>query len=205
MLEKISHHDPHRGIRIECYTDGYVYNEYDEFHLISVVGFDSAVKGITAAAVSFKEIEILAKPPITLYASRTGKYRILTAKLTSGLLHQIVACEGFFTEGETRIIYVPDGADITHTVFRKIRQAYTIPVIPEWAEWLHHKIMERELLQELKGNISAYQLNTHEKQLDDLISEGIRQKEIKIEGRKEDAARDNEHNGIPQELWNRTC
>ncbi len=205
MLKKIRHDDPHGGIRIECYTDGYVYNEYDELHLISVVGFDSAVKGITAAAVSFKEIEILTKPPITLYASRSERYRIFTAKLISGLLHQIACSESFFTQGDTTIIHVPEGENTAQTIFRKIRHAHTIPAIPEWAEWFHRKITEREMLQELKGNIKAYQLNTHEKQLDDLISEGIRNKEIRIEGREEDAARDNEHNGIPQGLWNRTC
>ncbi len=205
MLKKIRHDDSHRGIRIECYTDGYIYNEYDEFHLISVVGFDSAVKGITAAAVSFKEIEILTKPPLTLYASRSERYRILTVKLTSGLLHQIVACEGFFTQGENTIIHVPEGENTAQTIFRKIRQAHTIPAIPEWAEWLHRKITQRELLHELKGNIKACQLNTSEKQLDELISEGVRSKEIRIEGSEQDAARDNEHNGIPQGLWNRTC
>ena len=205
MLEKIRHNDYHRGIQIECYTDGYIYNEYDEFYLISVIGFDSAVKGITSAAVSFKEIEILIEPPIVLYASRTEKYRILTAKLTSGLLHQIACSESFFTEGDTTIIHVPERENTAQTIFRKIRQAHIIPAIPEWAEWLHLKITERELLQELKGNMKAYQLNTHEKQLDDLISEGIKNKEITIEGRQEDAARDNEHNGIPQSLWDRTC
>ncbi len=206
MLDKIRHHDHQRGIRIECYTDGYIYNEFDEFYLLSVVGFDSAVKGISAAAVSFREIEILTETPITLYASRNEKYRILTAKLASGLLHQIVACEGFFTEeGDTKIIHVPEGVNIPQAIYRKIRQGYTIPAIPEWAGWLHHKTIENEMLKELRGNIKAYELSTHEKQLDDLISEGIKNKEIIIEGGKEDAATDQQHNGIPQNLWNRTC
>jgi NADH:ubiquinone oxidoreductase subunit len=205
MLVKIRHHDYHREIRIECYTDGYIYNDYDEFYLISVVGFDSAVKGIAAAAVSFKQIEILTEAPITLYASRTEKYRILTAKLQSGLLHQIVCSDVFFTEGNTKIIHIPRGMGIPQTIYKKIGQAYTIPVIPEWAGWLHSRIIENDLLKELKGNMKAYELSTHEKQLDELISEGIRNKEITIEGRREDAATDQQHNGIPQDLWNRTC
>ena len=206
MLEKIRHQDHHKGIRIECYTDGYIYNEYDEFYLISVIGFDSAVKGIISAAVSFKEIEILTETPITLYASRNEKYRILTTKLPSGLLHQIAACESFFTEeGTSKIIHIPEGANIPQTIYKKIQQSHTIPLIPQWAEWLHQKIIENELLKELRGNIKAYQLNTHEKQLDQLISEGIKNKEIIIEGGKEDAATDQQHNGIPQNLWNRTC
>ena len=206
MLEKIRHQDHHKGIRIESYTDGYIYNEYDEFYLISVIGFDSAVKGITSAAVSFKEIEILTETPITLYASRNEKYRILTTKLPSGLLHQIVSCESFFTEeGTSKIIHIPEGANIPQTIYKKIQQSHTIPLIPQWAEWLHQKIIENELLKELRGNIKAYQLNTHEKQLDQLISEGIKNKEIIIEGGKEDAATDQQHNGIPQNLWNRTC
>lgn len=207
MLEKIRHQDHHKGIQIECYTDGFIYNEYDEFYLLSVVGFDSAVKGITSAAVSFKEIEILTQPPITLYAARNEKYRILTTKLTSGLLHQIACCESFFTEeGTTKIIYIPQEANTSQTIYKKIQQSYTIPVIPEWTEWLHSKIIKNELLKELRGNIKAYQLNTHEKQLDQLISEGIKNKEITItEGSKEDAATHQQHNGLPQNLWNRTC
>ena len=205
MLEKIRHYDYQRGIQIECYTDGYVYNEYDEFYLVSVVGFDSAAKAISSAAVSFKEIQILTDPIITLYASRNEKYRILTTKLTSGLLHQIVACQSFFTEeGTTKIIHIPDGMNISQTVYKKIQQSYTIPVIPEWAEWLHRKITENELLKELKGTLKAYQLSTHERQLDNLISEGIRNKEITIEGSEENAATDQQHNRIPQNLWNRT-
>jgi hypothetical protein len=207
MLVKIRHHDYHREIRIECYTDGYLYNDYEEFYLISVLGFDSAVKGITAAAVSFREVEIITEPPITLYGSRNEKYRILTAKLTSGLLHQIVCCESFFTEeGTTKIIHIPYGMNIPQTIYKNIQHGYTIPAIPEWAEWLHQKIIENELLKQLRGNITAFQLCTHEKELDNLISEGIKNKEITItERREENAATDQQHNGIPQDLWNRTC
>jgi NADH:ubiquinone oxidoreductase subunit len=206
MLVKIRYHDYHREIRIECYTDGYIYNDYDEFYLLSAVGFDSAVKGITAAAVSFREIEIITEPPITLYAGRNEKYRILSTKLTSGLLHQIVCCESFFTESDTKIIHIPRGLNIPRTIYKNIQRGYTIPAIPEWAEWLHLRITENELLKELKGNMKAYELRTHENQLDMLISEGVRNKEITIiEGRNEDAATDQQHNGIPQDLWNRTC
>ncbi|MFH1470652.1 MAG: hypothetical protein ABIF01_02805, partial [Candidatus Micrarchaeota archaeon] len=109
MLQKIRHYDHDKGIHVECYTDGYAYNDYNELYLASVVGLDSAVKAVASAAVSGKEIELLGKHATSIFANRYEKYRMLSTKLPSGLLHQIVAAEGFFTaEGASKILYVAE-------------------------------------------------------------------------------------------------
>ncbi len=179
MLQKVTYQDYHKGIHIECYTDGYAYNEYDELYLLSVVGYDSAVKGITSAAVSSREIQIIADYVLRVCASKSEKYRILNAKLPSGLLHQIVVAESFFTqEGMSKIIYVTKGQNIPEVVYQKIQQSYTVPAIPEWAEWLYSKIIENRWVEELEGNLKVLKLDVHEKALDELISEGVKNKEI---------------------------
>jgi hypothetical protein len=209
MLKKIRHYDHYKGIHVECYTDGYSYNEYDELYLLSAVGFDSTVKGITSAAVSGRETEILSEDEIiSVYTNRCEHYRILSAKLPSGLLHQVVAVEGFFTEeGMSTIIYVPEGQNVEELAYHKLQQSYTIPAIPEWAGWLYKKLVESGCVEELKGTMRVLKLNVHEKTLDDLISEGVKNKEISfLERRIEDDVRTGEQcDGLSQGLWGRAC
>jgi len=179
MLQKVRYRDYSKGIHIECYTDGYAYTEYDELYLLSVIGYDSAVKGITSAAVSGREVEIITDYVIRICASRFEKYRILNTKLPSGLLHQIVVAESFFTEeGMSKIIYVTEQQDTPEVVYHKIQQSYTVPSIPEWAEWLYKKIVENGWVEELEGNVKVLKLDVHEKALDELISEGVKNREI---------------------------
>jgi hypothetical protein len=208
MLEKVRHYDHYKGIHVECYTDAYSYNEYNELYLISVVGFDSPVKAITSAVVSGREIEILAEDDITsVYANRHEHYRIFSTKLPSGLLHQIVAVESLFTEeGMSKIIYVPEGQSVEEVVYHKLQQSYTIPAIPEWAAWLYKKLVENGCVEELKGTIKVFKLNVHEKSLDELISEGIKNKEISFtERRLEDVRNGQQRDGLSQSLWGRAC
>lgn len=208
MLKKIRHYDHYKGIHVECYTDGYSFNEYNELYLLSAVGFDSAVKGITSAAVSSREIEILSEDEVTsVYTNRYEHYRILSAKLPSGLLHQIVAVEAFFTEeGMSKIIYVPEAQDVEEVVYHKLQQSYTIPAMPEWAEWLYQKLIENNCIEELKGTIKVFKLNVHEKSLDELISEGVKNKEISFtERRDEDVRNGQQRDGLSQSLWGRAC
>ena len=199
MLQKLRYHNYYKGIHIECYIDGYAYNEYQEFYLLSVVGYDSAVKAITAAAVSGREIEILTEYTIRIQASRYENYRILNTKLPSGLLHQIVAAESFFTqEGMSKIIYMTEGQNTPEVVYQKIQQSYAVPAIPQWAEWLCKKAIEKEWLQKLEGTVKVLKLDVHEKALDELISEGVKNKEISFtERRKEDVREDNQRDGVP--------
>jgi len=207
MLEKVRHYDHCRGIHIECHTDGYSYSEYNELYLLSVVGFDSAVKGITSAAVSGREIEILSDYVIIIYANRHENYRILSTKLPSGLLHQIVAVESFFTEeGASKIIYVAESQSVEEAVYHKLQQTYTVPAIPEWAGWLYQKLTENGLVEEFKGTIKVLQLKVHEKSLDELVSEGVKNKEIFFaERRVEDVRTDQQRDGLSQSLWGRAC
>ncbi len=208
MVQKIRHYDYHKGIHVECYTDAYSYSEYNELYLLSVVGFDSAVKGIIAAMVSAREIEILSKDDAAVvYANRHEHYRILSTKLPSGLLHQIVAVEAFFTEdGASKILYVPKERNVEEAVYHKLQQSYTVPAIPEWAGWLYKKLAENGWVEEFKGTIKVLNLNVNEQSLDQLVSEGIKNKEISLpERRDEDVRAGQQRDGLSQSLWERAC
>lgn len=179
-MDTIRYMDYERGLSVEAYCDAYVYDEYRTIYLLSVCGQDSAVKAITSALVSFKSVEICNKNNVvTVDTGYNNNYKILTTKLECGQLHQLLLIETFFNnESEEKLIYVEEGTDIIKTVYNQINRTYPVPLIPKWSEWLYHKIRECEAIEALKGNIRIIKLRVTEKELDELISNGIRSGEI---------------------------
>lgn len=182
MLEKIQMTDHSRNVHIEAYTDGYAYDEYDQIYLLSVVGHDSAVKGISAAVVNNKLFEILKEDNLmSVSAPWHYKNRILSSRLPSGMLHQLVISELFFTrERGTILIYAPEKEAIERIVFNTLKERFAVPALPEWAGWIFERLKEEEALDELSGNIKVLRLNTSEHQLDEMISEGIKSDKISL-------------------------
>jgi hypothetical protein len=127
----------------------------------------------------------------------------------------MVVAESFFTEeGMAKILYIAKEQSVEEVVYHKLQQSYTIPAIPEWADWIYDKITDNGWLEELKGNVKVLKLNVHEKELDKLISEGIQNRDISFnlsfttdtERRVEDDVRaDNQRDGLSQSLWGRAC
>jgi len=184
VLTKIRHHDYHKGIHIEAYTDGYSIDQYGNIFLLSVVGQDSAVKAITAAAVTGKELEILeGEDAVTIYTSQWEKHRILSAKLGSGCLHQILLKEALI-EKRSPLVFIPGKEKVEKAVFNKLQKVYALPALPAWSEWLYQKLLDDESVKELEGNIKIVRLDTGEKALDELISEGVRNQELRFPERR---------------------
>ncbi len=183
MLQKISLYEPYKGIDIEGYTDGYSCDEYGNLYLISILGPDSAVKGLSSGIVSGKDIEIESGDTwLTLSAMRGEKYRILGARLESGLLHQVVAMEGIF-KMETiarKLIYAGRDTDIRNRIFNEIRNGYGTPILPDWKNWLLRRIQNENLIEIMEGNVQVARLNLNEKQLDSIICSGISDRSIKF-------------------------
>ena len=183
MLKKISLYEPYKGINIEGYTDGYSCDEYGNLYLISILGPDSAVKGLSSGIVSGKDIEIESGDTwLTLSAMRGEKYRILSARLESGLLHQIVVMEGIFkleTSGR-KLIYAGRDTDIRDRIFKEIRINYGTPILPGWKNWLMRRIQNEKLIEIMEGNVRVARLTLNEKQLDSIICGGVSEHSIKF-------------------------
>lgn len=187
MLEKIQMTDYAKNVHIEAYTDGYAYDEYEQIYLLSIVGHDSAVKGISAAVLNNRIFEIL-KGDDLMRASAPWHYRnrILSSRLPSGMLHQLVISELFFSrEHGSILIYVPEGERVEEIVFNTLKERFAVPALPEWSRWIFKRLKEEEALDELSGNVKVLRLNTSEQQLDEVISEGIRSDKISFFDREE--------------------
>lgn len=179
MLEKVRFLDYGNDIDVEAYTDGYAYDEYSCLYLLSVAGHDSSVKAITSALVSGRTIEILSEPAIEAWTGYRQKFRIISSKLLSALLHQVVAEEGFFRtpDGPENLLYV-DNEDPAQIVYEAARAACPVPVIPEWSGWLYSRLRRQGYVHELQGTKKVLRLGVNEEDLDSLISEGVSNGEI---------------------------
>jgi hypothetical protein len=179
MLEKVRFRDYSNGIDVEAFTDGYSHDEYSYLYLLSVAGHDSNVKAITSALVSGRSIDIMSEPVIeagTLYGQ---KYRIMSTRLPSTLLHQVVASEGFFrsSEGPANLLYV-EKDDPARLVYEAVRSGYPVPVIPEWSDWLYKRLRQEGHVHELQGTKKVLTLTLDEETLDLLISDAVSNGEI---------------------------
>ena len=180
-LLKVRHWDYNRGTHIQAFTDGFAHDESQCLCLLSVAGPDSAVKGITSAITTGREIEILADPTIKLRPSYWQKYRVFSAKLPSGFLHRIVALEGFFkSEGSERFLLVGPDQSPADLAFQLVQKDIATPLLPAWRQWLFEQLQEDEAIQELPGNLKVLQLCIDKSRLDALVSEGERSGEIQF-------------------------
>lgn len=181
MLEKLRYRDYGKGLNVEAYTDGYSYDRYYNLYLLSTSGRDSAVKAISSALISGEEVEILSDYPVSLQTGFSRKYRTLSSKLGSGLLHQIVVDDGFFRSSSTdgkELLLVDDEKNAHEIVYNAVERKYSVPMIPKWSKWLYRKMDEEDCIDRLHGTRKVLKLNASEEKLDSIISRGIRAKEI---------------------------
>ena len=179
MLQNISMFDYHKGIGIKAYTDGYSYDEYGYLYLVSILGNDSAVKGLSSAIVTSRDITIDLDDDheISLCAMSGEKYRILSARLDSGLLHQIVAMEALL-KADKRLVYIGNKKDAHNVIFSMIKKTFGTPLLSEWKNWLIRQVHNQGMVDVMQGNVQLAQVNINEKQLDSIISSGVRNKSI---------------------------
>ena len=172
--------DPAAGVHVESLTDGYVHDDHWRVYMLSVAGHDSAVKAITAALVSGRSIDVVSDSTLTLMKPYGEHYRVLSSKLPSAFLHQMVVSERFFDAGEDgqRLIYIGDGEEADAILYEVVRSSYAVPLIPEWSRWLYGKLADVEALGELSGTRTVLTLDADEELLDELISEGVATGEI---------------------------
>jgi len=177
-LAKVRYWDSTKGIHVEAFIDGFIYDKWEQIYLLSVAGHDSAVKAITSCVISGIPLEVLTdEGEVELSPIYKEEYRIISAKLPSGLTHQVVFVNQFFEDNgnEEKLVFVGAGLgnDPATVAFHKIKQSFPVPLIPEWKDWLYKVLKEEEVVEELQGNIQCLKLKVNEVMLDSIISKGV--------------------------------
>lgn len=181
MLKRLRYADYEKGINVEAFTDGYAYDGYSYLYLLSVAGYEARVKAITSALATGREVEIL-EDSLCLSSDPYQKYKVLSSRMSSGLLHQILLAENFFKflEKGSKLLYIDKKKHAPEIVYSIIKKNYAVPLIPEWAKWLYQKMKQENCLEELLGTKQVVKLFVSEEELDSFISEGVKNGEIRF-------------------------
>ena len=176
MLDTISYNDVCKGLSVQTYTDSFVYDLFNNLFLVSLTGIDSAVKAISAALVEKKVVSIDSQRIWRLNLSRSHKYKIFSLKLPCGALHRLVCSEELIT-GKT-MLYIPDNQKPHEALYDKIASNFAVPMLKKWSSWLYKSLRDNFVINELEGRPRILTYDFSESYLDELISTGIKNKEI---------------------------
>jgi len=78
------------------------------------------------------------------------------------------------------LIYIGASKEITTVIFNTIKKNLGTPLLPEWEDWLIRQVQKEELIQVMQGNVQIVRFSLTEKELDSIISEGIKQRSIRF-------------------------
>ena len=147
--------------KVEAFTDCYA-----EIHgtviLLSIIGNDSVVKAISRTLLSNRRRsrgEIYVNDATRSWSGRryldrdpSASFKVTTARLMSGLSHQLIYDERFFRANEkergtfdrgTRYVLVNPGDDVADLVYHSVLKELPTPTLPEWSRAIYEELRAR--------------------------------------------------------------
>ena len=174
---------------IRAYCSDLIADPENTVYFMSICGYQATVKGIIANLLENYGISIeIERDEIYLVRSSSG-YKVQMKKLPSGLVHAIVypilALPKNDDEEQNRFfVFTNRNGEKQDPFFRHLDEKVEIPLHSSWTKWLWRLFEDQdEWLIELKtlaGNYRGYSFRFHPKQLQDLISEAIRNRNPEI-------------------------
>jgi hypothetical protein len=160
-----------------------------EILLLSVIGPETSIKALTAGLRSSSKdqqridysAQVANENAAHLLRCPTG-YRIYRTKLEYGLWHALCLArrDGFMPVMNEESLWE-----------QLRREPFTTPLLREWVPWLYREMKERGQVVELNQHgCQAGLLLADNEMLDTLVSDGIRQGRLAINGRTADPAQD---------------
>ncbi len=159
-----------------------------DLHLVSVFGGDQEIGATLAAAREGLRFQIdigvrgflgtLGEKPVVYRASVQIPGRRRPVR------HAVILSKAFFetTFGANRearrTVLFDSSADF---VLHRLAVRFGLPVLPEWAEWFHHELERRKLVEELVGlNCSPIAVKGAKLRMLRILGQGLRRKNLGI-------------------------
>jgi len=188
--EKVMKLYPIHATGIRAYCSGVIVDpeDLDTVYFLSIAGYQATVKGIIANLLEHYGIGIDIDGRVYYLGRLDLGYKVQTKKLPSGLVHAILFPKFALPKNDeedanTFYIFEEEHEDITAIFFRHLDEKSDIPMHSSWARWLWETFARQEWLTELctlAGTYKGYSFWFNPKQLQDVISEAIGNKETEI-------------------------
>ena len=182
------------GIKAFC-SDMIIDPFFEEVYFMSVAGYQTTVKGIIANLFENYGLSVeINGNEHDLTRIENGRYKTQVKKLPSGLVHAVVYPNLALPKNEedeqnSFCIFIQNtngtgNQNKLNLFFRHLDEKISIPLHPSWSNWLWETFKEQEdwltELITLAGEFKGYLFKFNPKQLHDLISEAIRDREPEI-------------------------
>jgi hypothetical protein len=187
MLDHVVFEEPWRGIKVSVHTDRYAYDLDDNsLVFISLAGTEQAVKAISSAIIGGQTVSIMGadNSEILLDGHPATHFRVLSTKLPTGAVHQLVADTRFFgaSQTEAHLVVIPPDQDLSKVVYRQVLTHLASPLLPEWVPWICGQLTNMDRMREMKGTLRVAQVSADEATVDQIVSQGLRTRRISLDG-----------------------
>ncbi len=151
----------HGESEVEAFTDCYA-EIYGTLILLSIIGNDSVVKAISGTLLGNRRKsrgDIYVNDETrgwygrrSLYRNPRASFKVTTAKLMSGVSHQLIYDERFFRANEkdrdsydrgTRYVLVNPGDAVADLVYHSVLKDLPTPTLPEWSHAIYKELRAR--------------------------------------------------------------
>ncbi len=169
---------------LRAYCGGYAVDADEDDHVIylALVGYRTAVRGVWAALLEHKPIEIAGQ----LFRRAEGAYLHRAVQLPESglenmaLLHHQASVNQLEPNQPFYLLNDSDEPPYAR-FFAMLNRAVVAPMLPQWAEWLWRAGCQKELIARLESTRGTFAWRVHasDELWLEIIQDGIRRSELK--------------------------
>ncbi len=176
-----------RSRGIEAYCSDLVVDENTWAYLLSVAGYQTAVKGIIACVLEYQNATVAVNGSYE-YVNRVAEsYCVHYQKLPSGLFQGTILPKialPNYEESKDTFLIVAENSSIARTLFfDHLEEKTEVPLHRAWSDWLWRTFLEENWLTPLETLIGSYKgflVGIYEDDLKDAIAAAVRNKKHEI-------------------------
>jgi len=177
---------------IRAYCADLIVNEESEIYLLSVAGYQTAVKGIIANFLEYESVTVMVDDDDFgdddekeyIYPMRSSQhYTVHYRKLPSGLFQCApfpkIALPGYKDSKDSFLVIAEDSSLAEDLFFKHLDNNTEVPLHPVWSRWLWETFSKKcwlTRLDTLVGDYQGYLLEINEDELKDTITMAIIEK-----------------------------
>ena len=165
----------------------------NEFVFISMIGFNTTSKDIVKILNKDKDRYFISMKNKKWGYSSSEKYKTISKKTgNSDYVHTILYQDDKVVvnqskEDYTFYIYTTKDKNLEDVIFEKLKRYSSVPLLDEWKSFIKRRLALEGAILELsiygtKDDMNAYKIFCNKRMLIDIISDGLKTKEINIKG-----------------------
>ena len=133
-----------------CYSNALIVRRSDREYqgcLLSLIGSPSHVKAMSALIYSGEAVCRVSDNNVESTDLRfSGSIRTCRTRKIGEVVNKVLVATGFNESSNHATVFGPDLPTVQERAFRRVDKATTIPLKPQWQEWLWEKMISPEKL-----------------------------------------------------------